>query len=130
MATETRGSKTQQVVQTLILPLRLAAKFQQWVAASVQKIPGWSEIEAAATQVTYPLRKTAEFALARFPWLRRAEWLFETERLQKYPPVLLAGTILFTALRGLMTTSLGHLGTDATIYPVLAIISGFNPFLG
>jgi hypothetical protein len=118
------------LVHGLAAPLRLVARFQAWVAATVKKIPGWSEIEAAATQLTWPLRALAAWAVERVPLLRRYEWLFETERLSKYPPVMLAATLLFMAYRGLSTTRLGHIGTDSLIYPSLAIVSGFNPFLG
>ncbi|HYE87798.1 MAG TPA: hypothetical protein VEA16_15655, partial [Vicinamibacterales bacterium] len=118
------------LINGLATPFRKIAQFQLWVANTVKKIPGWPEIEAAATQVTWPLRTTAAWALRRLPWLERMEWLFETKRLATYNPVMLAATILFTTYRGLATTNLGHIGTDSLIYPALGIISGFNPFLG
>jgi hypothetical protein len=106
------------------------AEVRAAVGETVGRIPHWAEIVQYATRICAPLQRFAQATLRKFPGLRKLEWLLEIESLTRRHPVVLALSMLFVIWRGLKTTSLGHIGTDSTIYPFLALISGYNPFLG
>ena len=117
----------QSVIQRFLTAL---IKLRMEVAKAVSRIPYWNEIVHYASWVCTPVVWFAHATLRAFPGLRRMEWLLEIESLTKIHPVLLALSMLYVVWRGLHTTHLGHIGTDLVIYPLLGLISGFNPFLG
>jgi hypothetical protein len=92
--------------------------------------PVWREVVKVATIACAPVLAVSRGTLRMFPSLKKLEWLLEIESLSKRHPVVLSLSLAFVLWRGLMTTSLGHIGTDKLIYPMLGAISGFNPFLG
>ena len=108
----------------------LVGEFRGTVGDTVKRIPHWTGIVEYAGWMCAPLQRLARATLRKFPALRKLEWLLEIEALSRRHPVVLALSMLFVVWRGLKTTSLGHIGTDSTIYPFLALISGYNPFLG
>lgn len=90
----------------------------------------WPDIVVYSRRISAPVVAIAHWALRTMPWLRRAEWLFEVQTLTLRHPVALAFSICYASWSGLMPTLYGHIATDITIYPFLAAVSGFNPFLG
>ena len=119
-----------QFTDSILRGLQRVAGLQRQVAEKITGIPGWQEIEDAARWLTAPIRELAHAVLRIVPGIRRVEWLLEVERLTKIHPVLLALTLAFVLWRGLRPTELGHIGTDALIYPLIGALSYFNPFLG
>lgn len=119
-----------QLEQTFLHGLRRVAEFQRQVVEAIVAIPGYHDVEGAARTLTAPVRELARSVQRMFPAVRRIEWLLETERLIRMNPLLLSVTLAFVVWRGLRPTSLGHIGTDTLIYPLLGAVSYFNPFLG
>lgn len=110
--------------------LRKIAQFQAELAKSLDQIPAWKQVVEVARIICAPVVNFARGALGAIPGLKKLEWLLEIEMLTKRHPVILSLSLLYTAWRGIMTTPLGHIGTDKMIYPMLGAIGGFNPFLG
>ncbi len=110
--------------------LRTIAQFQGDLARSLDRIPAWKQVVEVARIICAPVVNFARGTLAAMPGLKKLEWLLEIEMLTRRHPVILSLSLLYTAWRGIMTTPLGHIGTDKMIYPMLGAIGGFNPFLG
>lgn len=111
----------------------LLIRFAAWradVARQLNEILLWREITEFCRRISLPLTVLARGTLRVFPFLRRLEWLLEIDALARRHPVMLVATLAFVLLRGLKTTPLGHIATDKAIYPFVALISGYNPFLG
>jgi hypothetical protein len=100
------------------------------IEKALQSIPFWPEIVRIAVLICAPVVRFANATLRAVPGLRKAEWLFEIELLTRRHPVPMAFSLCYLFWHGIQTTSLGHIGTDRMVYPLLAAISGFNPFLG
>ncbi len=100
------------------------------VGKALARLPLWPDIVRLAAILVSPVTGAARATLSAFPFLRRLEWLLEVESLTKRHPVVLALALLYVLWRGWRTTTHGHIGTDASIYPFMAIVSGFNPCLG
>jgi len=107
-----------------------AAQLQASIGQFLTGLSFWPDVVRISTRISTPLVAFANWTLATMPVLRRAEWLLEIESLTKRHPVTLAVSLAFVFLRGLSPSHLGHIGTDALMYPFLAAISGFNPYLG
>ncbi len=105
---------------------RIQADLSRWLNAQAF----WKPVVNGSTRVCAPVVALASGTLNALPFLRKLEWLLEIDALTKRHPVLLAFSMIFVALRGIQTTPLGHIGTDPVIYPLMGMISGFNPFLG
>ncbi len=111
----------------------LLIRFAAWradVARQLNEILFWRELTEFCRRVSLPLTGLAHGTLRLFPFLRRLEWLLEIESLTRRHPVVLVFTLAFVLLRGLKSTPLGHIATDEAIYPFVALVSGYNPFLG
>lgn len=111
----------------------LLIRFAAWraeVARRLNEILLWRELTEFCRRVSLPLTGLARGTLRAFPFLRRLEWLLEIESLTRRHPVILVFTLAFVLIRGLKSTPLGHIATDKAIYPFIALISGYNPFLG
>jgi hypothetical protein len=106
------------------------AAIQQYVKDTLPKIPGWHLFEDGTRLLVKPVQWIADLTLRFVPVTKRLEWLLEIDRLRTLHPVILAVTLTWSLWRGLRTTPYGHIGTDTLIYPTLAAISYFNPFLG
>jgi hypothetical protein len=106
------------------------AALQKLVQDSLIKIPGWPQFVEVTRTLSAPVRWLAETTQRRLPFTRRLDWLLEIERLKSLHPVILTIAIAWAIRRGLFTTQYGHIGTDTLIYPTIATISYFNPFLG
>jgi hypothetical protein len=96
----------------------------------LEAVPFWPDLVRVAAFVVSPVVGLARAMLRTVPSLRKIEWLMELELLTCRHPVPLALSLAYLCWRGLHPTNLGHIGTDAIVYPLLASISGFNPFLG
>src|SRR6266436_5514843 len=107
-----------------------AAEVQEWAKTRLVKLPGWNQLERAAHVMTTPVRGLASGALHYVPGLERLDWMFEAQKVTSTHPVILAGSLTWAVWRGLHSTPYGHIGTDPLIFPVLAAISYYNPFLG
>jgi hypothetical protein len=110
--------------------MRAVHDLQAQISKILQSIPLWKDIVHLSEIVCSPIIKFANAVLKKIPALKRVEWLFEVESLTRRHPVLLMLSLLCVALRGILPTNLGHIGTDPIIYPLMGAISGFNPFLG
>ncbi len=110
--------------------LQRIAKLQKSVQETLVNTPGWRQFENLAAMLTSPVRRFASATQRTFPFTRRLDWLLEIERLKSMHPVILTIAITWAIRRGLFTTQYGHIGTDTIIYPSIATISYFNPFLG
>ncbi|MCE9634287.1 MAG: hypothetical protein K8T90_01165 [Planctomycetes bacterium] len=109
----------------------LVARFQMWLVTKVcPLIPGWPIVEGACRKILAPVVALGSFLQRKFPGLRSLEWLLEIDGLRARHPVLLAFALTMVFIRGLQPTDLGHIGTDAIIYPLLGGLSYLNPFLG
>ena len=106
------------------------AEFRTKVGKALESMPFWPDLVRFCAILTAPVVKLAEWVLRKMPWIRKVDWLFETGQLAKRHPVALAFSLGYMLWRGLHTTSLGHIGTDTAVYPFVAIVSGYNPFLG
>ncbi len=106
------------------------ARLQKFVQEKLVNTPGWRQFEKLAAVLTAPVRRLASATQRTFPFTRRFDWLLEIERLKSMHPVILIIAIAWAIRRGLFTTQYGHIGTDTLIYPSIATISYFNPFLG
>lgn len=93
-------------------------------------LPFWKDVEKISLIVANPVRGIASLALRLFPFLRRFEKYLELESLRTRSPVILAFSITLLAFRGILTSPNGHIGTDTSVFPLLTLISCFNPFLG
>jgi len=93
-------------------------------------LPFWKDVERICLIVAGPVRGIASLALRLFPFLRRFEKYLEVESLRTRSPVILAFSITLLAFRGILTSPNGHIGTDLSVFPLLTLISCFNPFLG
>jgi hypothetical protein len=93
-------------------------------------LPFWKDVERISLIVAGPVRGVASLALRLFPFLRRFEKYLEVESLRSRSPVILAFSITLLAFRGILTSPNGHIGTDLSVFPLLTLISSFNPFLG
>lgn len=93
-------------------------------------LPFWKDVERISLIVANPVRGIASLALRLFPFLRRFEKYLELESLRTRSPVILAFSITLLAFRGILTSPNGHIGTDLSVFPLLTLISCFNPFLG
>lgn len=100
----------------------------------VLAIPLWREIELVASAVTWPVRFLAALTLRLIPTLKNYEWLLEIQSLQRRHPILVAVSIGVAVYRGALVyqggNGHGHIAADQTIYPFLAALSSYNPFLG
>ena len=105
---------------------QLQADIARWLNAQ----PFWKPLVDISRRICAPVVTVARGTLSALPALKKLEWLLEIESLTKRHPVPLAFSLVFVAYRGIRTTPLGHIGTDAVIYPLMGILSGFNPFLG
>ena len=103
---------------------------QKLAQDTLVSLPGWQRFEEVTHTLTSPVRSLASGTQRVLPFTRRLDWLLEIERLKSLHPVILAISLAFAIRRGLYTTQYGHIGTDTLIYPTLAAISVFNPFLG
>jgi hypothetical protein len=111
----------------------LLNQFARWradIARQLNENELWRQVVEFARFICLPVTWLAHRTLQLFPGLRKLEWLLEIETLTRRSPVVLALSLLFVFWRGIMTTPLGHIGTDKLIYPTLGALSGFNPFLG
>ncbi len=111
----------------------LLIRFAAWraeMARQLNEILLWRELTEFCRRISLPLTGLARGTLRVFPFLRRLEWLLEIESLTRRHPVVLVATLAFVLLRGLKSTPLGHIATDKAIYPFVALVSGYNPFLG
>lgn len=111
----------------------LLQRFWAWRARAARKLnanPQFRQLTDFSAGVSAPVHVLAHATLRAFPFLRRLEWLLEIETLTRRHPVVLVLTLAFALFRGLKPTSLGHIATDKLIYPFIAAISGYNPFLG
>lgn len=111
----------------------LLVRFAAWraeMARRLNEILFWRELTEFCRRISLPLTGLARGTLRVFPFLRKLEWLLEVEALTRRHPVVLVFTLAFVLLRGLKTTPLGHIATDKAIYPFIALVSGYNPFLG
>jgi len=111
----------------------LLIRFAAWrarVGRRLNENPFWRDLTEFCRGVSLPLTGLAHGTLRVFPFLRKLEWLLEIEGLARRHPVVLVVTLAFVLFRGLMKTSLGHIATDKAIYPFIALVSGYNPFLG
>lgn len=93
-------------------------------------LPFWKDVEKFSMVVAAPVRGIATLTLRLFPFLRWFEKYLELESLRRRSPVILAFSITLLAFRGILTSPNGHIGTDASVFPLLTLISCFNPFLG
>src|SRR5260370_18314162 len=105
-------------------------KLQKGGQETLVNSPGWRQFENLAAMLTSAVRRFASATQRTFPFTRRLDWLLEIERLKSMHPVILTIAITWAIRRGLFTTQYGHIGTDTIIYPSIATISYFNPFLG
>ncbi len=108
-------------------------RFAQWrgeVAKQLNENDVWRQVTEICVMLCFPVIWLAKATLRIFPGLKKLEWLLEIEALTRRNAVVLALSLLFVFWRGIMTTPLGHIGTDKLIYPTLGALSGFNPFLG
>jgi hypothetical protein len=110
--------------------LALIATSQKRVQETLVSLPGWHQTEKLAATLTAPVRWLANSTQRAIPITRRFDWLLEIERIKTMHPVILLIAIGWAIRRGLFTTQYGHIGTDTLIYPTIATISYFNPFLG
>ena len=110
--------------------LAVVARLQKRVIETLTSLPGWHQIEKLAQVLTTPVRWLANSTQRALPVTRRFDWLLEIERIKSMHPVILVIAIGWAIRRGLFTTQYGHIGTDTLIYPTIATISYFNPFLG
>jgi hypothetical protein len=110
--------------------LRGIWEVRQAIANIFRSLPFYPDLVKVSQLITSPLTSLCHWTLRTMPFLRRLEWLLEIETLTKRNPVVLAISLAFVFWRGFQTTQYGHIATDHMIYPVLAIISGFNPFFG
>jgi hypothetical protein len=106
------------------------AEFRSKTASWLESQPFWPDLLRLCATLTAPVVRLARWALRTMPWLQKVDWLFETSQIPKRHPVALAFSLGYMLWRGLHTTSLGHIGTDRAVYPFMAIVSGYNPFLG
>lgn len=93
-------------------------------------LPFWKDVERISLIVAAPVRGIASLSLRLFPFLRWFENYLEIDSLRKRSPVILAFSITILAFRGILTSPNGHIGTDLSVFPMLTLISCFNPFLG
>ncbi len=105
-------------------------RVRSWLRESLPRLPLWKELNAISLPIALPIQSFAKKALEKMPWLEKAEWVLETRSLATRYPIAVALPAMICAWRGIMTTNLGHIGTDMAIYPVVAATSSFNPFLG
>lgn len=110
--------------------MRSIAKLQADAIRWLEAQSFWKPVVEVSTKLCAPVVGLARGTLSALPFLRKLEWLLEIESLTQRHPVLLAFSMVFLAWRGIQTTPLGHIGTDAIVYPLMGLISGFNPFLG
>jgi ElaB/YqjD/DUF883 family membrane-anchored ribosome-binding protein/Tfp pilus assembly major pilin PilA len=106
------------------------AQFRTLAAKLIQSIPLWPELTQFCSMLTAPVVRLSQAILRRAPWLKKLEWLFELERFARRNPVALVISMGYMMWRGLHTTRYGHIGTDTAVYPFIAAVSGYNPFLG
>ncbi len=106
------------------------AILQKRIKETLADLPGWHQTEHLAATLTSPVRWLANSTQRALPVTRRLDWLLEIERIKTMHPVILVIAIGWAIRRGLFTTQYGHIGTDTLIYPTIATISYFNPFLG
>lgn len=112
---------------------QLLYQFAQWRAEMGRQLNEndvWRQVTEVCVMLCFPVVWLAKATLRVFPGLKNLEWLLEIEALTRRNAVVLALSLLFVFWRGIMTTPLGHIGTDKLIYPTLGALSGFNPFLG
>lgn len=110
--------------------MRSIAKLQADLVRWLEAQSFWKPTVGVSAKICAPVVSLARGTLNALPFLKKLEWLLEIESLTKRHPVLLAFSMVFLAWRGIQTTPLGHIGTDAIVYPLMGLISGFNPFLG
>ena len=110
--------------------LERVAALQKLAQDSLARIPGWPQFVEVTRILSAPVRWLAETTQRVLPFTRRLDWLLEIEKLKSLHPVILMVAIAWAIRRGLFTTQYGHIGTDTLIYPTIATISYFNPFLG
>jgi hypothetical protein len=116
-----------------VIVKELLIRFASWRAEMARRLNGilfWRELTDFCRRVSLPLTGLAQGTLRVFPFLRKLEWLLEIESLTRRHPVVLVFTLAFVLIRGLKYTPLGHIATDKAIYPFVALVSGYNPFLG
>jgi hypothetical protein len=105
------------------------ARFRLRLSRAIECVPLWAELNALSSVITAPIRTFAELSLLRMPWLSKLEWLFEIRALATRAPFLIVLSAGICAWRGGKTTLYGHIGTDRAIYPLMAALSSFNPYL-
>ena len=110
--------------------LERVAALQKLAQDTLARIPGWPQFVEVTRILSAPVRWLAETTQRVLPFTRRLDWLLEIEKLKSLHPVILMVAIAWAIRRGLFTTQYGHIGTDTLIYPTIATISYFNPFLG
>ena len=101
-----------------------------WILALLDRLAISKALTDLASAICAPIVKLARGMLRAAPVLRKGEWLLEIDAFSRSRPFVPVVLMLYVIWRGLKTTLYGHIGTDNIIYPLLAAVSGYNPFLG
>lgn len=110
--------------------LNIVFALRVWFTSALDRLTIWKALTDLAAAVCAPVVRLADKLLRIAPALKRYEWLLEIDSFIRLRPFVPALSMLYVMWRGAHTTLYGHIGTDSIIYPFLAAISGYNPFLG
>jgi hypothetical protein len=100
------------------------------ILAALDRLAIGKALTDLAAAMFRPVVQLARRMLRAAPVLKRCEWLLEIDAFTRRRPFVPVLSMLYVVWRGAHTTLYGHIGTDSIVYPFLAAISGYNPFLG
>lgn len=110
--------------------LDMAFAVRVWILAALDGLAVGRALTLLVSALHTPFVNLARRLLRAAPVLKKYEWLLEIDSFSRSRPFVPVVLMLYVIWRGLKTTMYGHIGTDSIIYPLMAVVSGYNPFLG
>lgn len=102
---------------------------QEFLINVFASVPFWNELQRAAAFILTPIYVISEKLMEKLPFLKQLDWVLEIGTIRNRPAILVILVLATAFWKGLATTPLGHIATDTSVYPLLAFVSVYHPFL-
>lgn len=104
-------------------------QLREWFIATIKSIAFAGSVEARAAKTLEPVYRRADHLLETRPILKRFDWLLDLGALRSRSSTVILLILAIAAWKGIVTTENGHIGTDHSIFPLLAALSVYNPIV-
>lgn len=102
-------------------------QLREWVISTIKSISFSKSIETEAAKLLEPVFKRTDKLLEKSSFLKRFDWLLDMGALRSRSATVILLIFTIAAWKGIVTTENGHIGTDHSIFPLMAIVSVYNP---